>query len=264
MVFHWTTYEDGFYIAFTGCSSFIVYVVIFPGLQKLRAYVSREQNPKNIDNVDAAPTPLAPVDQITGLELGNAESQHLSEQAALDESTTAESAKGNAVERLASVRNDLFFVIFGSAAYCVCYLIIPLFETEVVFVVGKFAMATFINRERTTLPQNERHRFLIAPPIDIASFLRAVGSVFQPSFSSLVTTIVPSHQIGKAVGGVCIMDTIVMSVSSLLYGWVFSRTSEVMPSAMYLMSFAITLSSGLITLSVWYDYRRSSQMKTMR
>jgi len=139
LVFHWSTYEDGFYLAFTGCSSFVVYVVIFPGLQKLKAHLTGEKNTKNAENIEVAPIPPASVDQITGLELVNAGSQYLSEQAALDESATAKSTKDNAVERLASVRNDLFFVIFGAAAYSLCYLIISIFKTESVFFAGKFA-----------------------------------------------------------------------------------------------------------------------------
>ncbi|GJJ72265.1 hypothetical protein EMPS_04622 [Entomortierella parvispora] len=165
LVFHWTTYEDGFYFAFIGCSSFVVYVVIFPGLQKLKAHHFKEKDVK-INNAEAAPLPPAPVDQITGLDLGTAESQYLSEQTASDESTAAEMTKDSATERLASVRNDLSFVIFGAVAYCLAYLIVPVFKTEFI--------------------------------LFVASFVRALGSVAIPSFASMVTTIVRPDQIGKA------------------------------------------------------------------
>jgi hypothetical protein len=136
LVFHWTTYEDGFYYGFIGVCSFIVYVVIFPGLQKLKKYISGEEE---------VVIPPPPVDEIIGLELGNAEFRDLSQQAdaATDESTaTMGTNNDNAAQKLASVRNDLFFIIFGAIAYCLCYLVVPLFETEVILFIGKAIYST--------------------------------------------------------------------------------------------------------------------------
>ncbi|KAG0302339.1 hypothetical protein BGZ98_007596 [Dissophora globulifera] len=123
-----------------------------------------------------------------------------------------------------SVWNDLTFFIFGCVLYVGGYLIVPLIETE-------------------------------------ATLYISLASVCVPAFTSLVTSYVPIHQTGKALGGICVLDTIILTVSALVYGWVFSKTSVTMPSAVFLVSTAFTLFATLAGLFIWNAYRRNDEAK---
>ncbi|KAG0055886.1 hypothetical protein BGZ83_007175, partial [Gryganskiella cystojenkinii] len=223
LVFGWEHLEDGYYYSFIGICSLVVYVVIFPILQKLKKKVASEDQDKRSSDTHTDETLIPPptVDQITDLHLGNAESPLLAEDAAAESATRGEQ---DANKIIANVRNDLWFVIFGSIVYSLGYLVVPIFKTE-------FSLF-------------------------VTSFIRSLGSVAVPSFVSLVTTVVPTHQTGKALGGICILDTITLSTSSLLFGWVFSKTSVVMPTAIFLLSFAFAFPAILVSGYVWFSYRR--------
>ncbi|KAG0082718.1 hypothetical protein BGZ92_011459 [Podila epicladia] len=120
---------------------------------------------------------------------------------------------------------DLAFFVFGSFVYTVGYLIVPRFEVE--------------------------------PALFVSCFVRALGSVALPSFTSLLTSHVPVHQTGTALGGVCVMDTIILSVSSFLFGWIFSKTATTMPSAIFLVSGSMSFIAVLLALIIWASYRRA-------
>lgn len=186
LVFNWTSKENGYYYSFSGVSSFVVYVLIFPFLQAIYKRVFYK---------------------------GSAQDAHPDEEHLLRE------------KRRQGAATDLTFFIFGCSIYVIAYLIVPRFEVE--------------------------------PIIFISSFFRALASVSAPSFTSLLTSHVPIHQTGTALGGVCVMDTIIMSVSSLLFGWVFSKTATTMPSAIFLVSGSMAFIAVLIALYIWASYRRA-------
>lgn len=93
----------------------------------------------------------------------------------------------------------------------------------------------------------------------LACGVRALGSVGLPSFTSLLTSFVPTHQTGKVLGGVAVVDTMAMSLSALIYGWVFSKTSATMPSAVFLMSAVCTCLSVLAGMVVWIMFKRAEK-----
>ncbi|KAF9020084.1 hypothetical protein BGZ52_002847 [Haplosporangium bisporale] len=96
--------------------------------------------------------------------------------------------------------------------------------------------------------------YLIVPRFEVEPIIFILSA---PSFTSLLTSHVPIHQTGTALGGVCVMDTIIMSVSSLLFGWVFSKTATTMPSAIFLVSGSMAFIAVLIALYIWASYRRA-------
>ncbi|KAF9122528.1 hypothetical protein BGW39_009693 [Mortierella sp. 14UC] len=126
-----------------------------------------------------------------------------------------------------SVWGDLFFFIFGSAVYVVAYFTVALFGTQ--------------------------------SSLFVACILRALASISLPSFTSLLTSFVPIHQTGKALGGVSVVDTLVMTLSSFLYGWVLSKTSATMPSAVFVLSGASTCLTVLAGLIVWATFKRAEK-----
>ncbi|KAF9146752.1 hypothetical protein BGX30_009534 [Mortierella sp. GBA39] len=174
LVFRWEVEQDGYYLALNGASTFIVYVGIFPLLQKLYARV-----------YDAKKASKA----------GTLTDDHPAYSADDNSSSTA-TAKATTTP---DTGNDLAFFIFGSAVYAVAYLIVPIFKTEAAL------------------------------------------------------------YLCKALGGVAVVDTMVMSLSALLYGWVFSKTSNSMPPAVFLLSSVCTCLSTLAGLIVWIMFKRAER-----
>ncbi|KAG0291244.1 hypothetical protein BGZ96_005378 [Linnemannia gamsii] len=113
LVFGWGGKMDGYYYAFSGASTFIVYVCIFPILQKLYKKV---YDAKDISKVDAFAAPAAP--------------EHSSDGNSCSSTPTKVTSK-------ITVWNDLTFFIFGSIVYAIACLIVPLFETEAALFLSK-------------------------------------------------------------------------------------------------------------------------------
>jgi len=80
----------------------------------------------------------------------------------------------------------------------------------------------------------------------------------MPSFTSLLTTYVPAHQTGKALGGIAVLDAMLVSTSLLLYGWIFSQSSATMPAAAYVVSTVITLCAVGVLVVVRSTYSRAA------
>lgn len=238
-MFHWKVEQDGYYLALTGASTFIVYVGIFPLLQKLYTRVYDTKKTPKVDTLtDDHPAYSAD-----------------------DNSSSTTSAEATTKQ---ATGNDLTFFIFGSAVYAVAYLLVPLFETEAALYLckgtshysGRFEVhcfsidVLFLLSARLTL-------FFLSFLSLVACALRALASVALPSFTSLLTSYIPTHQTGKALGGVAVVDTMVMSLSALIYGWVFSKTSNSMTSAVFLLSSVCTCFSVLAGLIVWIMFKRA-------
>lgn len=104
---------DGYYYAFNGASTFIVYVCIFPILQKLYKRVYDAKDASKVDAFDV-----------------RAASEHSS-------GDNFSSATHTEVTSKNAIWNDLTFFIFGSVVYIIAYLIVPLYETEAALFLGK-------------------------------------------------------------------------------------------------------------------------------
>ncbi|KAG0202010.1 hypothetical protein BGX28_005327 [Mortierella sp. GBA30] len=145
-------------------------------------------------------------------------------QQAIEEAFSQNTNDADAVRRRRAVWNDLSFFIFAAAVFMVSYLIVAVFETEAM--------------------------------LYLSCCLRALATIAVPSFMSLLTSYVPVHQTGKALGGISVMDSATLSISSLLYTTIFSKTSATMPSAIYFISAAFASLSVLGGIVAWMTYRR--------
>ncbi|KAF9172283.1 hypothetical protein BGX21_010813 [Mortierella sp. AD011] len=221
LAFQWAAVEDGIYLTVQGAASFIVYVLVFPVLQKLYKRYIEKESPKSSDLSAAATLSSSEIDQ----HVRDARDAELeaTEEAILSIKPIEEEV------RKKTVWNDLSFFIFGCFIYLISYLLVPLFRMEAVMF--------------------------------LSCCVRALASVSIPTFYSLVTSFVPIYQTGKALGGVCVLDTIIMSVSSFLYGWIFSKTSSTIPSAAYLVCAAFSLLAILTSLTIWSAFRRAEARK---
>ncbi|KAI7824295.1 major facilitator superfamily domain-containing protein [Gamsiella multidivaricata] len=220
LVFHWTTLEDNIYYSLSGAASFIVYVGIFPVLKKMYKILIEKESPEVVHTSIYSPPYVGhnEISQLPDVGMSNIDVE------TLEDILHPPSSNADAAARSRSVQNDLSFFIFGSTMYLIGHAIVPLVETEAAVLV--------------------------------ACCIRALASVALPSFMSLFTSYVPVHQTGKALGGICLLDTITMTVSSLLYGWVFSKSSVAMPSAVFLVSAAFASLSLLAGLIIWSTYKR--------
>ncbi|KAF9904849.1 hypothetical protein EC991_002277 [Linnemannia zychae] len=82
------------------------------------------------------------------------------------------------------------------------------------------------------------------------------GNILYIGFTSLMTAYIPSHQTGKALGGICILDTLLKATAALLYGLIFGHTSSTVPSAVYIVSTGMWMLSLAVTVVILSEYRR--------
>ncbi|KAG0323709.1 hypothetical protein BG004_003623, partial [Podila humilis] len=217
LVYGWQTLENSIFAAFVGAATFLVYVAIFPLLQKLYKRVilpGSSSRGKKVVKDDEERSPL-----ISDNRSGQHQHQHQQQlQQQQDESSAVDPWDGN--------RRDIRFMIFGGVLYAI----------------GHWIMVQY--------PGNK------PKVIYTAAAIHALSSVERASFMSLLTSFVPVHQTGMALGGICVLDAIGDALSSLLYGWVFSRTSATMPSAVYLISSVLSLIAVVLTLVVARTFRQ--------
>ncbi|KAF9565008.1 hypothetical protein EC968_004268 [Mortierella alpina] len=207
-VFKWTTEQGSNFVAFNGAATLVVYVALFPALQKLyRIFVEK----KVYKGKDAVTLPHSEHSEI-GLEGAESQASEGENQRKAPDTTKQDRA----------VRKDLFFFVFGAVVYVISYLLMYLFQAE--------------------------------PSFYFTTFTRSLASVAAPSFLSLFTSYVPAHQTGTVLGGISVLDAIYMTISSLLYSTIFSKTSWTAPSAIFLLSSALSVISflgGLVVLSTF-------------
>ncbi|KAG0324202.1 hypothetical protein BGZ99_002082 [Dissophora globulifera] len=222
----WTTLEDGIYFTVFGVAIFLVYVAIFPAMQFIYDYFTKDRKvaggssigngalPKHslsnttTDLRECTPLLLETVtDDVVAHDYGESGSQH------------------KEVDDTKSFRKDIWFFIFGTALYALGYAIVAVFNTEMI--------------------------------LYIAGGVHALGSVAIPSFTSLLTACVPPQQTGKALGGVSVLNAIIATVSSLVYGWIFAKSSQRMPSLVFAFSSVFCLCSCAVTITLWLTSRRA-------
>ncbi|KFH65346.1 hypothetical protein MVEG_08824 [Podila verticillata NRRL 6337] len=119
---------------------------------------------------------------------------------------------------------DLRFFLFGAILYVIGYAIVVAYERP---------MVLFLSMSIHTL-----------------------ASVGYPSFISMLTSYVPVHQTGMALGGISVLEAITNALSSLLYGWIFAQTSASMPSAIYVTSTVLSLAAVLVILATLRTFRQ--------
>ncbi|KAG0229882.1 hypothetical protein BGX31_006049 [Mortierella sp. GBA43] len=119
--------EDGVYYSFTGICSFIVYIAVFPGLQKLyRMFIGRKNSEKN---TAASLITSQTIDE----NLDHIDSRITEEE--LHSHTESSATTFSSTEKEA-VSMDLGFMLMGSILNMIAFLIVPLFEREETVFVG--------------------------------------------------------------------------------------------------------------------------------
>ncbi|KAI8595611.1 major facilitator superfamily domain-containing protein [Dissophora ornata] len=135
------------------------------------------------------------------------------------QSTSDSASTDNAIE---SLKMDTSFLLSGTMLFVVAFLIVPLFMT--------------------------------VPMLYVAEALRQIAVISFTANMSMLTTIVPSHQTGKALGALSVSNSIANTVANLLYGGIFAHTSATVPWFYYYVSVGLTLVGCLILSVVWFSY----------
>ncbi|KAK3829284.1 MAG: major facilitator superfamily domain-containing protein [Benniella sp.] len=137
---------------------------------------------------------------------------------------TGDAAPAVSGEKNAAVRMDLIFLIFGCIVFLVAFIIVPLSKNETIVLVS--------------------------------ACIQELGNVVGPAYLAFMTSHVPSHQTGKALGGMAGLNAIFTSVGTLLGAKIFSKTSTTAPSTVFNVAASISFLAFLITFGVWGSYRR--------
>ncbi|KAG0300825.1 hypothetical protein BGZ98_008835 [Dissophora globulifera] len=134
----WTTLEDGIYFTVFGVAIFLVYVAIFPAMQFIYDYFTKDRKvagrssigngalPKHsLSNATADLRECTPLlletvtDDAVAYDYGESGSQH------------------KEVDDTKSFRKDIWFFIFGTALYALGYAIVAVFNTAMILYIGK-------------------------------------------------------------------------------------------------------------------------------
>lgn len=221
LVYRWGTSENGTYIIAFGLSTLVVYLVIFPGLQYAYKYFTKttdsihlpiKDNNMDIEDVSAM---LRDVSTNTGV--------HIADIAIVPAIEPAHEPVDRAKQD-ASIKKDLSFFVFGSVLFAVSFVMVPIFETDII--------------------------------LYISCAIHSLASIGLTAFTSLMTAYVPSYQTGKALGGIAILDAILQASAALLYASVFAATARTVPSTVYFVSTGMWVVSIAVTMVNLGGYRR--------
>ncbi|KAI1318616.1 hypothetical protein EDD11_006117 [Mortierella claussenii] len=142
LVFHWSALEDAVYYSLSGAASFVVYVGLFPGLQKLyKVYIDKEISQEAAaSEAHNLPTYADPsnINQLAGASINNAVGEAVGEALHPEANRTSQlnSDAEAAMKRRKSSWSDLTFFVFGSVVYTIGYLLVMIFETEASFLIA--------------------------------------------------------------------------------------------------------------------------------
>ncbi|KAF9134908.1 hypothetical protein BGW39_005395 [Mortierella sp. 14UC] len=229
LVFDWDQSEDGKYFTFYGASTFVVYVTVFPALQYTYNYFTKQTSITAMAKESSIQLPINEDRSRTSEAALTSTRVHAVDEAVALLKAGSEPAQdstlvdGRAKEDV-SIKKDLTIFVFGGVLYTVGYAIVPIFEADNI--------------------------------LYIACAIHSLASIGQTGFTSLMTAYVPSHQTGKALGGICILDTLLQATAALLYGLIFGHTSSKVPSAVYIVSAGMWVLSLALTVVILGEYRR--------
>ncbi|KAG0377704.1 hypothetical protein BGX24_005592 [Mortierella sp. AD032] len=234
LVFNWNPEIDGYYFTFYGASTFVVYVAIFPALQYAYDSFTQQKESATISTAATTTATKGSINLPTGKDgdMINGEYSIITGgSAAAGDDDSAEVLLGAGVlvdggvtKKDASIKKDLAIFVSGGVLMAVGFAIVPIFETGSI--------------------------------LFIACAIHSLASIGQTAFTSLMTAYVPSHQTGMALGGVCILDTLLQATAALLYGLIFGHTSATVPSAVYIVSTGMWMMSLAVTAVILSEYRR--------
>ncbi|KAF8943502.1 hypothetical protein BGZ47_005389 [Haplosporangium gracile] len=130
LVYHWGTSENGSYFFFSGLSTLVVYLVIFPGLQYAYRYLIKPtgsvQLPNNNNNnmdIEEISAMLHHVSANTGV--------HVADIAIVPTIKPTQEPFHGAKQDV-SIKMDMAFFVLGNLLYTVGLAIVPMFETDII------------------------------------------------------------------------------------------------------------------------------------
>ncbi|KAG0281349.1 hypothetical protein BGZ95_004688 [Linnemannia exigua] len=234
LVFNWNPEIDLYYFTFYGVSTFVVYVAIFPALQYAYDYFTQQSESTTVSTSTSTTATKCSIQPPIGEEGDIINEEHSintggNVAADVDNSSAVLLGAGVLVDggvakEEASIKKDLTIFASGGVLFAVGYAIVPIFETgNILF---------------------------------IACAIHSLASIGQTAFTSLMTAYVPSHQTGMALGGICILDTLLQATAALLYGLIFGHTSATVPSAVYIVSTGMWMISLAVTAVILCEYQR--------
>ncbi|KAF9584581.1 hypothetical protein BGW38_005952 [Lunasporangiospora selenospora] len=147
---------------------------------------------------------------------------------ALDEDLGEQIGASSSVNTLSTVKMDLAFYIMGLVTFfCSCL-------TALVF--------------------------RSVPALFVCEALFQIATIGSTAFMSMLTTMVPSNQTGRALGAVSVVDTLSSTIATLVYGAVFAAMSKTMPWSHYFISVGLAASAVGIAAVVWTQFRYRGQI----
>ncbi|KAF9952205.1 hypothetical protein BGZ72_006449 [Mortierella alpina] len=182
-VFKWTTEQGSNYVAFNGAATFVVYVALFPVLQKLYSiFVEKDLKGKGAESLSHSEHSESGLEN-TESQTGAGESQPKS----LD---TAKQDR--------AVQKDLFFFLFGIGVYIISYLLMHLFQTEPSFYFTTFTRAlasvaapSFLSLFTSYVPAHQTGTVLGGISV-LDAIHTAISSLLYSTIFSKTSSTVPS------------------------------------------------------------------------
>ncbi|KAG0227421.1 hypothetical protein BGW41_003824 [Actinomortierella wolfii] len=257
--FHWNHIQNGYYFTFTGVSSLIVFVFLFPMTQWIykKVFFKKEGEEKTKNNLDSATTVDTSENERPGMMNRDSHAEavldgvrgtpgvprgELTDSLLAEEESVAETA-----HLLADEADDR---LNGNKSHQEGKLEMTRQTTWLeVHIFGVCSVLFFI--ASIIVPLNEKESTVF-----VSGFLRSAGQVGFTTYGALLTMYSPPHQVGKVLGGSCVIDTITMTVAALSFGSIFARTSSTMPSFVFWIASLAAFLSILVFLVLWSLYKR--------
>ncbi|KAI8355897.1 major facilitator superfamily domain-containing protein [Mortierella sp. GBAus27b] len=126
-----------------------------------------------------------------------------------EQSAPAPGTQTQDMDTITTLKMDATFYFGCTILYGVSYLIVPLFKS--------------------------------VPVIYVAEGLLQIASISSSASTSMLTTVVPSSQTGKALGASSVSLSLASTAAALIYGMIFAWTSTTMPWLYYYVSAGVSL-----------------------
>ncbi|KAG0331158.1 hypothetical protein BG000_011165 [Podila horticola] len=151
-------------------------------------------------------------------------------------------------------KNGPYLTFSGASSFVVYVMIFPVLQAiyRRVFNKRSSSEAHAVHEDEVLREKRKQGATTDLAFLVFGCFFYTAGYLIVPRFE-----VEPALFTGTALGGVCVLDTIILSVSSFLFGWVFSKTATTMPSAIFLVSGSMSIVAALLALVIWASYRRA-------
>ncbi|KAF9979255.1 hypothetical protein BGZ73_002523 [Actinomortierella ambigua] len=214
--FNWVHDMDAIFIAFTGFTSLVVFVAIFPVCQKLyKKFIIKLGRTKSV--ALSFSTGSDDDENEDTWEGGPEDSDGFSSSELLGDRSSGSTPRNSPEAKEDQNRHfeiDYHFYLMGILVTTVGFMLVPIYRTEAVYFTG--------------------------------AALSVLGSVANVTFMSMITAVVPAQWTSKLLGGVTVAVTVAVSIGLVLYGWVFAQTAATWPSFYFCIATLTTVVSFIV------------------